>query len=526
MRSFQSISDATGDPRDRRLIVASNRGPVGFSRWSNGRYMPRKTSGGLASSLLSIARQSPLTWIAVAGDETDRGAFAERVHRTVRLEGAPLVTRYVPVPDRVYRMHYDEISNRTLWFLQHYDFHADLSPSFTANDEHYWRDGYEAVNRAVAEAIIDEVGCDPAEPALVLLQDYHLYLTPGMVRAALPDVTMGHFIHIPWPEARYWRLAPECFAREIIPSLLHNDVIGFQPKQDVQSFIGCVQEFVPDAYMTADHSAGLISWHGHHTIVRAYPISIDPEQVRATATSAAAQRSFAPIAHYFDRQVILRVDRLEPTKNILRGMQAFDLMLDLYPEMKGGVRFVMLLVPSREGVTRYRQYARQVTSLAQKINAKHGTPSEPVVVHISGNNQARALAAMREFDVMLANSIIDGMHLGAKEGAVVNQRDGVLVISRNAGVYQELSDGACLGISPTDLNETVQRLRDALDMPRAQRQSISAAARRRVESRTVMDWITDQLETLNEIADSRLGSPAIPVDLTASNLAPLMINGE
>jgi trehalose 6-phosphate synthase len=498
-----------------RILVVSNRGPVQFHQRADGRSIPSQTSGGLATALVAAAASAELTWIAVAGDEADRHAFADKTHRTVRIDNVTLTARYVPVSDKAYRLYYDDTSNRTLWFLQHYLLQSEISPSFSAADRKAWDEGYVPVNREVANAVIDELqSLDEDERArtIVLLQDYHLYLVPGMIRAAMPTVRMGHFIHIPWPSPRHLEFIPDRFARDIMESMIDNDVIGVQTPADAQNFALCIHAFLPAAHCTETADGFAIVWEGRQLFIRAYPISIDPEHVQEIANGRAGQRAFAAIAKYFgNHQIVLRVDRVEPTKNIVRGLQAFDLLLEQHPELIGKVRFMQLLVPSREGVTRYRRYARQVTNLTQKINEKYRDAGEQVVVTVQGNNYARALAAMRQHDVMLVNSIIDGMHLGAKESAVVNERDSVLVVARTAGVYQELRDGACLGISPLDLQETADMLYCVLaEMSPEERQSMADEARRRVRAHTVIDWLRDQLDDLVEIPTTALSPPITP----------------
>ncbi len=511
-----------------RVLVVSNRGPVQFHQRSDGRSLPSPASGGLATALVAAAARAELTWIAVAGNEADRKAFADRDRRTIRINDVTLTARYVPVSDKVYRLHYDDTSNRTLWFLQHYLLQSEISPSFGAADRRAWNEGYVPVNRAVADAVIDELtnlDDEERDRTIVLLQDYHLYLAPGMIRAALPDVKMGHFTHIPWPSARSWQFLPQQFTQAIIQSMMQNDIVGLQTPLDVESFALCAKHFLPGASCTSEGNNLVIRWNGNTVRVHAYPISIDPEHVRKVANGPAAQRAAASLRDTADRQMILRVDRLEPTKNIVRGLQAFDLLLEQHPELVGKVRFVQLLVPSREGVTRYRRYARLVTKITQKINEKYQDRDGEVVTTIHGNNYARALAAMREFDVMLVNSILDGMHLGAKEGAVINERDGVLVVSRTAGVYYDLKDGACLGISPLDIEETACILYQALvEMSPADRRQMAQEARRRVTSHSVSEWLAEQLVDILEVTPAM--TPVLALPFAASEIAADVIEWE
>jgi trehalose 6-phosphate synthase len=512
-----------------RVLVVSNRGPAQFHQRSDGRSVPSMASGGLATAMVAAAKSAELSWIAVAGNEADRKAFADRDHRIIRINDVTLTARYVPVSDKVYRLHYDDTSNRTLWFLQHYLLQSEISPSFGATDRRAWNEGYVPVNRAVADAVIDELtnlDDEERERTIVLLQDYHLYLAPGMIRAALPTVKMGHFTHIPWPSARNWQFLPQQFTQAIIQSMIQNDIVGLQTPLDVENFALCAKHFLSGASCTSEGSNLVIRWNGNTVRVHAYPISIDPEHVLNVASGPLAQRAAASLNRNIgERQVVLRVDRLEPTKNIVRGLQAFDLMLEQHPDLVGKVRFLQMLVPSREGVTRYRRYARQVTKLAQKINEKYHDRDEEVVITINGNNYARALAAMRKFDVMLVNSILDGMHLGAKEGAVVNDNDGVLVVSRTAGVYHDLKDGACLGISPLDIEETADMLYKALvEMTPSERRKMGKEAYRRVISHSVSEWLADQL--LDILDATPVSAPAVPLPFVTSEIAADIIEWE
>jgi len=484
-----------------RVFVVSNRGPAQFHQRADGRSIPRPTSGGLATALVSAAAQSQLTWIAVAGNEADRHAFAERQYRSVRIDNISITTRYVPVSDRLYRMYYDDVSNRTLWFLQHYLFHADKEPNFTLQDRRSWEEGYVQINRCVAATVVDELrqlSTEERKQAIVLVQDYHMYLVPGMIREQLPNVRMGHFVHIPWPSVRYWNFIPAMFTQQIMQSMVCNDFVGLQTAVDVDHFTSSIQNFLPDVSVRERRGIATIDTNDRQFHAKAYPIGIHPQRVQEIANSNKAQRAYAQTQKIVNgRQIILRVDRVEPTKNIVRGLLAFELLLDQHPELVKEVCFVLMLVPSREGVTRYRRYATSITKLVQKINDKFG---EKVVINVQGNNQGRALAAMREYDVMLVNSIIDGMHLGAKEGAVVNENDGVLVISRTAGVYQEMENGASLGIVPTDIQETADSLYKVLrEMTPQERHKMSTKAARIASSHTVIDWLADQLKDLQGI---------------------------
>lgn len=503
----------TAPMTDVQVIVAANRGPVQFYEYTDSRALHRQASGGLATAFVSLAGQVDFSWVAVASTPLERKAFEEQPNRVLRIGSSTLSTRYVVVPDHLYQQYYTSISNALLWFAQHYLLSPDAAPDFGQTYQRDWDEGYKAVNRTIAAALGETIRARPVSEqnrVVVMLQDYHLYLVPGFLRAAIPEVALTHFIHIPWPAVRYWQLLPQRIALEILTSLLANDVIGVQTALDVRNLLSCMEELLPEVIVERSSEAATLTWRGRHILVKAYPISIDPAHVRTLAQSPSAQRSYQAISRHFDLQTILRVDRIEPSKNIVLGLHAFALLLKRYPQLRGRVRFVMILVPSRENLPRYRQYAREVLALADVINARYAGLGGDVVVPVVGNDQARALAAMRSSDVMLVNSLIDGMHLGAKEFAVVNERQGVLILSRTAGVAHELGEQAALHITPTDVQETADALYRALTMDATERVAMAETARRLVESHTITQWIDQQLRDAITQAPQGIPTPLRP----------------
>jgi len=194
-----------------------------------------------------------------------------------------------------------------------------------------------------------------------------------------------------------------------------------------------------------------------------------------------------------DHRLILRVDRIEPSKNILRGLEAFRALLENHPEHRGRVQMMALLVPSRMEVSEYQDYLQEIMAQAGMINAEFSDQYwEPVRILV-GESYPRALAAMQLYDVLLVNPIADGMNLVAKEGALVNQRDGVLVLSERAGVFYELGDHA-LVVSPFDIHSTAEALHQALTMPAEERHERAEAMRKQVQGANVRQWFYDQVE--------------------------------
>jgi trehalose 6-phosphate synthase len=499
----QEISSLVGQ---RRVIVASNRGPVEFVRSASGRLTTKRGSGGVVTALAMLARDLPMTWVAATMSQGDREAFPNESApaREVRLGRQTLRVRYVNVPPEMYTLHYDIVSNELLWFLQHYMWDPATTPTFT--EQHYtaWDQGYRPVNFAIAQTIADEAFTAARQPArqsarltdgsdtIVLLQDYHLYLTAARVRERLPRATIQQFIHIPWPAMRYWQFLPERFISEIFEGLAANDVLGFQTEDDARNFLECARYFLPDSRVDLDH--GRLIRRRHRLLARAYPISVDAEEIQRTVNSAAGHTGARELGHLLDddAQVIVRVDRLEPTKNIVRGFQAYEALLRRHPELRGQVRHLAFLVPSRLGLPRYRKYDRDVRRTIQRINAAFGTPDWQPITAFFENNRARALAAMRRYDVLLVNPVIDGMNLVVKEGPVVNERDGAIVLSRTAGAFEQMRR-AVLPVTPTDIEETMEQLHEALHMSAHERQERARHAREAAMSGSPTEWALDQL---------------------------------
>jgi trehalose 6-phosphate synthase len=524
------------------LIIATNRGPVEFSRGADGKLAHRRGPGGVVTALATLGERLPLTWVAVTMTDGDREAFPDEGCPTqhVRLGGQPIRVRYVPVSKERHRRHYDEVSNRILWFLQHYLWDPANAPDFTETHYRYWEDGYRVVNDLIARAVAREALGEAAahsdqsdehdghfgangrhrsevgSKTIVLLQDYHLYLAPRGVRARLPGATVAQFIHIPWPAVRYWEFLPEPFLREIYEGLAANDVLGFQTESDARNFLVCANEILADSQV--DMERGTVKWRGHALAARAYPIPIDAEEVRRSLRSAPGQRGARELIERGlvddQRKLIVRVDRLDPTKNIYRGFEAFELLLKEHEELRGQVRFLAFLVPSREGLAMYRRYAKRVRALIQRINAEYGTPEWRPITAFEENNRPRALAAMRRYDVLLVNAVIDGMNLVAKEGPAVNERDGVVVLSRTAGAYAQMRHAA-LAVTATDLAETARQLYEALRMPAEERARLAADARAVAEAETPREWVLAQLRDAAAIhrwalPRARRASVAIP----------------
>ncbi len=362
-----------------------------------------------------------------------------------------------------------------------------------------WEEGYVKINQMFADEVVNQIR-DNRLPSLVMLQDYHLYLAPRMIRSALrrrKDFTLTHFIHIPWPGPEEWRLLPARMREPILEGLCALDMVGFQTRSDVLNFIRTCESLLPGAHV--NFSKSRIWFHNHATHVRDFPISIDVEAVRQLADSEEVEQYRHQLFENMgEQQVIVRIDRTEPSKNIVRGFQAYEEMLEVHPEHQGKVKFLTILVPSRLEVEEYEEYLKEIMAAAGYVNARYGTSEwEPVRVLV-GESYPRALAAMQLYDVLLVNPVADGMNLVAKEGPTVNEKAGVLVLSERAGAHQQLGQDA-LVISPCDVSATAEALHHALVMPVNERRERAVHLREVVEQEDINLWLCWQLEEIHKL---------------------------
>jgi trehalose 6-phosphate synthase len=514
----QEIDDVLAN---RTLIVASNRGPVTFSYSDDGSFSSRKGSGGVVTAVSSIARELKPIWVASAMTDGDR-ARAE----VARRNGETLITpggksndfrvRFVTPDHLTYHKYYNIISNPLLWFLQHYLWETARSPDITEEIWDAWTNGYVAVNRMFAEEIL--TACDECqEEPIIMLQDYQLYLVAAYIRERRPNAVLQHFTHIPWPDPDYWRLLPLQFRRQICEGMLANDIVGFQTRTHARSFMYTCEAYMPEAKI--DYAGRGILWRGRRIEVRDYPISIDVNAVRGVAYSKEARTHDRYLPNLSNEFTILRVDRIEPSKNIVRGFKAFDRFLEAHPEYQGRVNFVGVLVPSRMDVPEYQDYLGQVSEIVFQINARYAnveTGWQPIQV-LMGENYSRALAAMKWYDVLLVNSTIDGMNLVAKEGALINERHGVLILSEGAGAASQLGDDALL-ICPTDVEGTAEAIYQAITMPHHERRHRAEALKRSVEADDVAKWFREQMWDLVRYAINGERDPGamLPGDISSA----------
>ena len=480
---------------DRRLIIATNRGPVTFVSAADGSLRPRRGSGGLVTALGQVGRHVPLTWVAAAMSEGDRRAAADpRLLRQVAGADDAVRLRFASVPRPVYEAAYNVIANPLLWFLQHQMWNLPERPVIDAATMRAWERGYLAVNDAFGSAVLAH--CRGDRRPRIMLHDYHLYTAAHRIRRARPQAVLSHFTHIPWPPSSIWQNIAPAIRVAIATGLLANDVVGFQTERYAHNFLRMVESFVPDARV--DYAERTVRRRRRTTYVRHYPISIDVDATRLVAGSRSALRRADQLLGATRERVIVRVDRLEPSKNILRGFLAYEALLQRQPRHRGRISFLAFLVPSRTGLREYGEYGRTVQSAVDRINARFGRAGWRPVQIFYENDYGQALAGLSIADVVLVNPLIDGMNLVAKEAVVVSQRDAALILSETAGAFDQMADGV-LAVAPADVVGTADALATALTMPLDERRRRLAKLRRGVEREDISWWLRIQFEDLAEL---------------------------
>ena len=470
------------------IIIASNRGPFSFTKKGRG-FSVERGAGGLVTALGALAERHDVLWVASAMSEGDRAWAQEHEGQVEQVEGISL--RLVEPNLEDYEGYYNEIANPLLWFIQHQLWDTPRTPSITQQTWDSWEKGYKPVNRLFAKAIA-EAAKDAGRPVIVLPQDYHLYMVPHYLRKLVGEsVQIQPFVHIPWPGPDAWRILPPIMRTALFSSLLEADRVGFQTAKDAFNFVQTCR-FYLDAHAYGRRDA--VEYNGRDVGAVAYPISIDVEYLNQLVDQQVTRLERSNLLNTVgDRQLILRVDRVEPSKNHLRGFQAYRALLERYPEHRGKIQMLALLVPSRMEVGEYQDYLGEIMTVAGIINAEFSDSIwEPVRI-ILGDNYVRAIAAMQMYDVLLVNPLADGMNLVAKEGVVANRKGGVLVLSEYAGAFYELGEHALI-VSPFDVYGTAEAMHNALIMPAAERQQRAKALRAIVTKADVREWFAAQVD--------------------------------
>jgi trehalose 6-phosphate synthase len=456
----------TPAPRDRPIVLVSNRGPVRFELAEDGSLVSRRGAGGLVSGIGPLIAGTDATWLAAAMGEADRRAATGGV-----VEADGFRVDLLAIDPETYRLAYDVVSNEALWFAHHGLWDLVREPVF----DRTWTDAWEAY-REVNHLFADAVAEVAPEGAAVLVQDYHLTLVALRLVAARPDLRFVHFSHTPFAPPEFLAALPAVARAELLMGMAAHHACGFHTQRWADDYLASAQQLGGAAPRT------FVS-----------PLASDPDDIRREAASAACEAAVRALEESVgDRAVIGRVDRVELSKNLVRGFLAYADLLDRHPEHRERVVFVAGAYPSREGVAAYARYRAEIDAVVADVNERFGTAGwTPILLHVE-DDFPRSVALLRRADVLLVNPIRDGLNLVASEGALVNDRDAVLALSAEAGAWERLHPAA-LTVPPFDVAGTADVLHAALTLPAAERAEQASRLRQLAEARTPRDWLEDQL---------------------------------
>jgi trehalose 6-phosphate synthase len=490
-----------------QVLIASNRGPVSFTRGDDGRLSAKRGGGGMVSGLSAVADDADMLWVCAALSDGDRAAARLApggILDPVQTGGGATV-RMLDIPQHIFHRAYNAVANSTLWFVHHMLYDTPNRPSFGPSFARDW-EAFRTYNEMFAAALAsaaDAAGrtgtADLGAPVRAVIQDYHLCLTPQMLAARSPSIQIAHFSHTPWAPPDYYRMLPDDVGREVLAGILGADHAGFLCQRWADAFVDCCA-----AFLGAEVDAGRkqVGYRGHVTSIGVHPLGVDAGQLRDRARQRdVLTRRAALIDATEGRKLIVRVDRTELSKNIVRGLEAYRELLRTRPQWRGKVVHLAFAYPSRHDLPEYREYTGAVQRLARQIEDEFAEPGwNPLMLEVN-DDYPRSLAACRLADVMLVNPIRDGMNLVAKEGPILSDRGCALVLSTEAGAAAELGPHALM-VNPYDITQTADALHAALAMDDAERTRRSEALASEARSMPPARWFADQLRALDGVAVS------------------------
>ncbi len=464
-----------------KLIIASNRLPITITK-RKGKFKVQSSTGGLVTALGGLEDSQRHVWIGWPGiSMSPSNPEANDIKALLEPEDYhPVFLSRHDIDD-----YYHGFCNETIWPLFHY------FVQFAVYDKDYWK-AYKRVNEAFCDEIMEIAGPED----VIWIHDYHLMILPKLLKEKLPGAKIGFFLHIPFPSSEIFRLIPWC--KDIIEGLLGADLIGFHTFDYVRHFLESVRRI-----LGYEHALGQITVHSRAVKVDAFPMGVDYEKFSSAVHNPDVQKRVRSLRQEIGEEfnIILSIDRLDYTKGIPQRLEAFDLFLKRNPGYKGKAILILVAVPSRTEVKRYKILKQQVDNLVGDINGRHGKIGWIPIWYLYRSFRFNDLAALYSIsDVIFVTPLRDGMNLIAKEYvATKNDGNGVLILGEMAGTAKELIEAII--INPNDVEATADSLKVALEMPTDERASRMETMRLRLKRYDVRRWVSDFMEKLDHITD-------------------------
>lgn len=479
--------------KNKNLIIASNRGPVEFFYDDNNNTRMKTGAGGLVSTLIPLIKKTKGTWIASAMTSANieiAGKFPGN-KIPVPPKNPEFNVQLIVLDKKKYDEFYNTFNNSFLWFIYHYLLNLTYTPD---GDLHHAWQSYQYVNQKFAENIINEVNSSGKKP-LIMLHDIHLQTCSTYIRKKCDDIFLSHFIHIPWPQPDYFSILPDYMEKAIVEGLLSSNIVGFHIERYVKNFLMTCKKYADEV----DFKNNIVYHKDHETFVKNYPISVDTKKMNELARSDEVLKQEQYVKKIKGNNfLIYRTERTDPSKNIIRGFKAYDLFLERHPEFRGKVTFFITGVSTRENVKEYREYRARVNDIISDINEKYSKKEwKPIVSHFEAE-YSLVTAALKNYDCLLINSINDGMNIVPKEGSVVNENNGVLILSKTTGAYDELKENS-VTINALDISETADAIYKAVTMEHDQRERCLNGLKKTIYQYDVYNWIGEQFNDIQKL---------------------------
>ena len=463
-----------------KTIIVSNRLPVKISE-ENGEYTYSSSEGGLATGLGSIYKDGENIWIGWTGIEVNESGKKADITRNLRdMKLLPVFLSQEEISE-----YYEGFSNEILWPIFHY-----YASTYVNYKQSNW-DFYQSVNQKFRDVILDV-----AEPGdTIWIHDYQLLLLPGMIRAKNADLTIGFFLHIPFPSYELFRLIP--WRAELLEGMLGADLVGFHTYDDVQHFMNAAIRILP-----INSNSNILTVDDRPVVAEAFPMGIDYNKYSSLTNDDAVLEQIELLKENFsDSRIILSVDRLDYSKGILQRLAAFELLLELYPEYIGKVVLYMVVVPSRDTVPQYKELKDHIDKKVGNINASYRTMQWSPVLYFYRSLSIEELSALYQIaDIGLVTPMRDGMNLVSKEYVASRTgNNGVLILSEMAGASKELIDA--LIVNPNNIGDITRAIVQALNMTLAEQETKMAEMRKVVSQFNIFHWVKIYMDKLQEVKE-------------------------
>jgi trehalose 6-phosphate synthase len=478
------------------LIITSHRSPIEITQ-NNSSIDVKKSGTTVATAFGELIDKIPFSWITNPTKEIERKLAANKDSQGIPISSndPTKIIHYINSARRIYHKYYNIICNPLLWYLHHQMWNFPYNPNIDENIKDAWFNGYVNINENFANAIVKETQKQNNNP-IIIVQDYHLYLVPELIRKLIKNSFIHYIIYTPWTSSRSWAMLPSYIRNPILTSLLCSNLIIFQTKDDARNFLNCCEEFLSD--ITIDYPKLLVTYKNHSVKLNVAPISINIKEINTFANSAPVMIYEKELEKLCTDSTIVRIDRAEPTKNILRGFEAYKIMLEKETHMLNKVTFLAFLAPSRLHISQYKRYLIEIENKINQINTRFQTKTWKPIIPFYENNYAKALAGLKIYDVFLQNATIDGTNLVTKQAPIVNKKNGTIILSETSSVCKELTDYV-VKVAPTDLTGTAESLYESLITTQKDRTDKYKKIVEHIESHDNKAWLTTQLQWIKDL---------------------------